>query len=331
MSNEKDELLSKQYQSESNEQVPSALDLQILDMAKAELEKPVESNSQKPIKKHKVWPQMYATAAVMIIGVGLVTFMQREVPVEIGLKEPSPASDSSVQQGPPIFRSFQGQKAQPTLDNVEAPMVMDKKLLKQDAESAPRKKTHTLPSVSSVQQGASVASPFQEQEAPAALIPRETPMKQKSIAEEKETKRRSEPEKDRFEFYSIMPSRRVDSIESEEIQSPPIAQYTTDIKHEPIKSAKSGETIVHTFSITNEGTFDDVYSIEVSSNKPWINKRDIPETVSIASNETYLLTITSTIPATATKGTVLEIELRVVGRRNRVLSKEIVTETSIVN
>ena len=88
---------------------------------------------------------------------------------------------------------------------------------------------------------------------------------------------------------------------------------------------------MHTFSIANRGTFDDVYSIEVSSNKPWISKRDIPETVSITSNETYQLTIKSTIPTTATKETVLEIKLRVVSRQNKMLSKEVVTKTSVTN
>jgi len=329
MSNEKDELLSKQYQSESNEQVPSALDLQILDMAKAELEKLTESSSQKPLKKPKVWPQMYATAAVMIIGVGLVTFMQREAPTEISFQEPSPALLIENE----INREMKEEKtaSQQKFDNVEAPVVMEKKLLKQESEFAPRVKTNVLPSVSSAQQGAAMLSADQEPIAPEVSLQRELPMKQKSVAEEIEFKKRSEPEKNRFEFYSILPSQRADSMESEEIKSALIAHNTVDIKHVPIKTAKPGETIVHSFSITNEGIADEVYSIELLSNNPWFNKRDMPETVSISSKETYHLTIKSTIPTDVTKETIFEIKLSIKSRHNKMLSKEIVTKTSIIN
>jgi len=272
---------------------------------------------------------MYATAVVMIISVGLVTFMQREVPLEISFKEPS--STSLIVNE--INREIKEEKAavQPMLDNIETSKVMDKILLKKDANPAPQKKTNILPSVSSTRQSPAIVNSFQEQKAPASLIQREMPIKQKSIAEGIEAQNRPESEKNRFEFHSILPSQHADSIESNEIQSPPIADYTIDIKHTPVQSSKPGKTIVHTFSISHESTFDDVYSIELLSNNPWIDKQDIPEKISIASNETYLLTTKSTIPTTATIETVLEIKLRVTNYYNKILSKEITTKTSIIN
>jgi len=311
--------VTHQYQTESSEQVPEALDRLILDMAKNNIEQNTQTNAR-PKKIAPSGAQWFATAAVMVIGFGLVTFMQQEVPEqfsvapeefvreveeEIKMKKfetDSPLdvitnNDSITLKSSPspttIFPSISTNGAMPELETQTRLEEM-----KTDQISQSRKTIATSPQK---QAPMAITHDLQTEMTDTSSAPPTMLMKDSLI------KKKSEKE-------SI--KRLADRLV---------------IKYNEFVSVRAGDSITHEFEITNKDNNKETYIIDFKSNKGWSNLKNIPKNITLSPRETYVIKVTSVAPKTATEKNKLHLILTIIDHQNHKILQSVKTFTEVIS
>jgi len=280
--------LSDQYHSESNELVPPALDEKILSMAKSGTKNKTHADvSSKPVKR--AWTQWYATAATVIIGVGLVTFIQQKAPEQIVLDNVPPALEMEERLEVEQIASPQKPSlSKPSLET-SANDVRSKSTMGQQISMRQREwNASQLPLQEQLKQkSGKVAS------APAALA--ETMLAPPApLADE-----------------SLSATLKQQKKDIKKTKESTIA-YDVEINSHTLKPAKPGDTVIRNFQIINRGIFADTYIISATSSQGWADLSNFPIPITLQPKEYVDIAITLKVPDTiiSSKSDTLTINLK---------------------
>lgn len=93
------------------------------------------------------------------------------------------------------------------------------------------------------------------------------------------------------------------------LQLNPASALAVDVQAPTHQQVKPGESVNHQFQLTNGGLQGGVFTLQATSSLGWADITSVPSTITIASGETVLVTVTVTVPMTAAIGQVEETTL----------------------
>jgi len=106
------------------------------------------------------------------------------------------------------------------------------------------------------------------------------------------------------------------------------ADYAVEVVPPPAKSAAPGEFVTQVFTVTNQGTHDDTYDLQVTAPQGW-SLLGLPGQLSLAAGESAKVFISVPIPATAAAGE-YELTLRATSQADPTVSDEATCTIEVV-
>jgi len=297
----KGEQLSRQYQSESTENVPTSLDENILAMAQEQIDETNASQTNNKEVVQKPWTQWYATAAILVIGIGLVTFMQKEVPEKIQFKPES--SDISLEQ------SLQEElmEADEMADSISTSNDIAPQAVKSDIDGL----THEMERQQTMAKARAQKSMEKES-------------KQKIIQHELATKKAEQIRQPPIQAQrpAMSAAAAFDNMDKEKLQ----LKNAVAIEYTEIKTINPEQSRTRKFFITNKSQQTSTFGIDITSNQNWSDLSKIPKTASLAPDQMFTIQFETSVSKNVATGSREKIILKISDQKSMRIIAEIKTE-----